>query len=336
MSGSSPPGSRAPSLGRDRFMRSYLLTVLAIWIAGGASAAAYAGARQIPFEVAAPAALAMLVELSLYAGLAFRSVRRWAAGRGRWLPAGLVASAALPYLIYALPAGVFDAFALAALAALSSAVALWFRLLPAHPLADFAFLAAMAAPVLGKVFERLYPAPVESLDVSILGQLMWIRLGVFAAVELRRFEGLGFGFLPERREWRIGLKQYAYSMPLTAALAFGLGFARFDPGADLCWRAPLTFLGALWVVALSEELFFRGVLQPMLARWWGATAGLLAASLAFGAVHLPFRQFPNWEFAALAAVAGLFYGRAYLEGGGIRAAMVTHALVVTTWRTLFR
>jgi membrane protease YdiL (CAAX protease family) len=38
----------------------------------------------------------------------------------------------------------------------------------------------------------------------------------------------------------------------------------------------------------------------------------------------------------VATVAGFFYGRAYSLSGGIRAAMVTHALVNTTTRMLFR
>jgi membrane protease YdiL (CAAX protease family) len=53
----------------------------------------------------------------------------------------------------------------------------------------------------------------------------------------------------------------------------------------------------------------------------------------FGLVHLWFREFPNWQFAVIAGVAGVFYGLAYVASGGIRAAMVTHALVVATWRT---
>ena len=56
-----------------------------------------------------------------------------------------------------------------------------------------------------------------------------------------------------------------------------------------------------------------------------------------GAVHLPFGgQFPNWKFAALAAVAHLGYGIAFQKGKGVRAAMVTHALVVTVWRVFLR
>jgi membrane protease YdiL (CAAX protease family) len=98
--------------------------------------------------------------------------------------------------------------------------------------------------------------------------------------------------------------------------------------------AVATFAGVLWVLAVAEEFFFRGLLQQMLTSVLGSrTAGLVLASLIFGAVHLPYRAFPNWHFAVLAACAGLFYGRAYQQAGSIRAAMVTHALVVTVWKT---
>jgi membrane protease YdiL (CAAX protease family) len=56
----------------------------------------------------------------------------------------------------------------------------------------------------------------------------------------------------------------------------------------------------------------------------------------FGLAHLGFRQFPNWRFAVVAGVAGVFYGLAYRRGGGIRSAMVAHAFTVTAWKTLFR
>ena len=99
---------------------------------------------------------------------------------------------------------------------------------------------------------------------------------------------------------------------------------------------PLTFFGTLWVLALGEELFFRGLLQQWMCGWlkndW---AGLFATALVFGSVHLWYGVFPNWRFAVLAAVAGVFYGLAFRQGKGIRASMVTHALTVTTWRTFF-
>jgi hypothetical protein len=52
--------------------------------------------------------------------------------------------------------------------------------------------------------------------------------------------------------------------------------------------------------------------------------GLIAASVAFGVVHLWFRAFPNWRFALLAAVAECFTGWLFV-GASIRASMVTHA-----------
>jgi len=96
------------------------------------------------------------------------------------------------------------------------------------------------------------------------------------------------------------------------------------------------FLGMLWVVALGEEFFFRGLLQQWIAQWTSRPAlALVVASILFGAAHLGFRGFPNWRFALAAAVAGWFYGRAYQQAGSIRASMVTHALVVTVWRAWF-
>jgi hypothetical protein len=37
----------------------------------------------------------------------------------------------------------------------------------------------------------------------------------------------------------------------------------------------------------------------------------------------------------MAATAGIFYGLAFRQARSIRASMVTHALVVTSWRIFF-
>jgi hypothetical protein len=58
-------------------------------------------------------------------------------------------------------------------------------------------------------------------------------------------------------------------------------------------------------------------------------------SLLFGLAHLWFRSFPNWRWVPVAAVLGWFCGRARNQAGSIRAGMVTHVLVVTTWRAFF-
>ena len=316
-------------------MRSFGITLAVLWVSGAIGAFLYSQQQDIPAGIAVPAAAALLVELSLFFGLAFPAVRSWGVGLGSKLPVLMVASALPPYALYCL-AGRFDWRQLAILGFLAAAISWWYVLLPRHAAVDLAFLVLVAGVYLLKPFKAIYPPPIEDLRVDVLGQLLWIRLGVAAILLIRRAEGTGFGFVPERREWWIGVKQYLYFMPIGVALMYGLDFAHFEPASGWWWKWPATFIGFLWVVALAEELLFRGLLQQWLTGWFGATAGLLSTALLFGSVHLPYRQFPNWEFAALSAVAGWFYGRAFNEAHGIRAAMVTHALTVATWRTLFR
>jgi membrane protease YdiL (CAAX protease family) len=63
--------------------------------------------------------------------------------------------------------------------------------------------------------------------------------------------------------------------------------------------------------------------------------GLLAAAALFGLVHLPFQKFPNRRLGIVAGVLGIFCGLSLLRARSVRASMVTHALVATTWRMFF-
>lgn len=317
-------------------MQAYGIALVILWIAGCIAGYFYSQRFALPFETAAPLVAAFLVEISLYAALAFAELRRRLEQLGSKLPALLLASVLAPYLIAALGIGAFRWYSPLALLALASLAVFWFRIVPHRPAFDVLYLGLMAAVTLAGIFGRIYPSPSSEVPMAVLGQLMWIRLGVTSVLFFRRMDGIGFGFWPNSREWRIGLLHYIGFLPLGILLIYFFQFARFSPAPGWAWKAPLTFLGILWVVALSEEFFFRGVLQRSLTQWLGKNGALAVTSLAFGAVHLPFREFPNWEFAALAAVAGWFYGKAFLQGNGIRAAMVTHALVATTWRTLMR
>jgi membrane protease YdiL (CAAX protease family) len=61
---------------------------------------------------------------------------------------------------------------------------------------------------------------------------------------------------------------------------------------------------------------------------------MVLAAVLFGTCHLayPAGKFPNWRFAILAGVLGLFYGASYRQAGSMRASMVTHALAAGVWR----
>jgi uncharacterized protein len=323
-------------------LRGFWFTILIVWAAVVAGGLAYARYLDVPSRIAAPIIAAFLWEASFYLVPGFAGVR--AAMEKRWPPRllalGMIVSAAVPYCTYTLPAGLFDLRGLLLLLSLSAAASFCYLCLPRNGCAGSIFLAFMAGVVLSGCFTSIYPVPAPGVHLEILGQMMWIRTGVLATLWFRREEGIGFGFLPTGAEWKIGLRNYLYFLPVGLPLALAIGFVRFRPLPLAWWTAAGvalgTFLGMLWVVALGEEFFFRGLLQQWLSRGLGSrAAGLILASVAFGLVHLPFRSFPNWKFALVAAVAGLFYGRAYSQAGGIRAAMITHALVNTTTRVFF-
>lgn len=306
------------------------------------SGLAYAYFLSIPATLALPLAVAFAVEAVFYVATVWERPRRLLERRFGTLAlaALMAASGILPYAICAASAGVFRFGGLAEVAALAAVVSFWFVVFPKKPAFSLAFVALVAAGLLAEVFQPLYGQPAPRLKLGILGEMMWTRLAMAAVLSVARFEIKGFGFLPSRKEWSAGFVNFLLFLPAGAVLGWLLNFARFDPKPYEWWQtlglAVATFLGILWVVALREEFFFRGLLQEWVSAWTKSDAVALAAvSVLFGLVHLPFREFPNWQFAIVAAVAGAFYGRAYIKTRSVRAAMVTHALTVTTWRVLF-
>ena len=303
------------------------------WIVLGAAGVLFARGKDIPNWAALPVLAAFLVEYPFYLVTGFEALRERLAGR--YLPVFLVASAIFPYSVACWGAGTFTLTTFVRMLALALVLSLWYAVLPARPPADVAYLGLIAAVLLGKYFDKVYEAPYPGLEIAILGHLALIQITVMVLLLDRRVPDTGFGFIPTAREWRIGFVHYLVFLAVGFPLGLWTHVMRIGPMQPL-WKIAATFAGILWVVALSEEFFFRGVLQHWLEEWFGhRQVALVATSVVFGAVHLPFRGFPNWRFALLAAVAGYFYGRARNAGGGIRAAMVTHALVVTTWRAFF-
>jgi membrane protease YdiL (CAAX protease family) len=323
-------------------MRQFLTTLGVVWMAASIAAYLYSQQQNIASGVALAVVPAFLVELAFYLVPGFPEVRA-AFDRlgGKPLRASLLAaSAVIPYLIQSPFVGTFRLSLFLALLAVCAVAAFWYVWIRPSMPADLLFLGLMAAVYLSKLFDHVYGQPAPHVALSILGKLMWIRLGLMAVLSLRSLEEARFSFLPLASEWRIGVQWYACFLPVAAAISYLLHFASFRPQPLEWWKfVPLligTFLAFLWVVALAEEFFFRAFLQRILARGLRSdTLGLILASVLFGAAHLYFRSFPNWKFAILGGVSGVFYGLAFLKARSVRASMVTHALVVTTWRMFF-
>lgn len=96
--------------------------------------------------------------------------------------------------------------------------------------------------------------------------------------------------------------------PDPAATLFGIGLS-----------ASLTIFQCL-----SEEVYFRGWLQPSLCASWGPWLGLAATSLIFGGLHLIAAAHSPLAFANL-VLGGLMFGLLALRSGSLVAAVAAHA-----------
>lgn len=312
-----------------------------VWAACAIAAGFYAVQQHIPLSTAFAALPAFLLEATFFYALARDPVR---ARLEKFAPASigiaLTLAAVAPYTAAYLVLGGFEWRALWWVAALAGTASFWFVVLPATPAVDLFFLIFIAVVWLSRILHPFYPN-VARIPFEALLQLMWFRTGLFAMVSIRRVQNVGFGFWPRKSEWKIGAIWFVIFLPLAFALARAIRFIG-TPRVPAGWeRASLvtlgTFFGALWVLSLGEEFFFRGLLQQWMTRWLRSDwLGIIGASLVFGAAHLWFRAFPNWRIAVLATLLGLCCGVAFRQARSIRASMVTHALAVTIWRVFLR
>ncbi len=327
-----------------RTIRPFFIAVICAWIAS--SLAGWVYFHQHPgFHWLWTAVLpAFILETLFYLGSVFENTRVAfrqivAAPRAR---AGLLwISALLPYLVFSLVGGTFAPRAFYLLAVLTAILAFWHVVLPRRVVYDAGFLIVAAAPFVARVFPRIYRSPDPGLKgLDILGHLMWIRLGLMALLVLRDWNPGPVSLWPKRREWGIGLLWFAIGIVPICAVALAGHDVVFAIRTGPWWRvaglAAGTFLGALWVIALGEELFFRGVVErAMLNQRWSPIVAVVVSSILYASTHLWYRGFPDWRRFATACALGLFCGLAYWRSGGIRGSMVTHACTIVTWKMLF-
>jgi membrane protease YdiL (CAAX protease family) len=91
----------------------------------------------------------------------------------------------------------------------------------------------------------------------------------------------------------------------------------------------LVGIAATTVGPLSEELAFRGFLQPLLTRTFGALVGIFASALPFGLLHGAQYGW-SWRHILLVTIAGSAFGWMRYRTGSTAAAAVMHAAYNTT------
>jgi membrane protease YdiL (CAAX protease family) len=288
--------------------------------------------------------IAALLTLVPYLAVAF--FPDFAAERVRALPtwARFVCPAALsvPYLLVACGAGLFrwGWFALYALLPVAIALLLgqaarvdtddngngrgnW---------RDFLVLVGLGLAVDLRWFECAWSA-----HLAVFNKILLLDAGIYGFVLIRQLGGTGFDLRLRLKDLGIGLREAAFYTPIALALGLSLGFLHLHgvwPGlARMAGAWVFTFL----FIAVPEELFFRGWLQNLLEKRLGRYRALFLTACLFGLAHFNKQAaYFNWRYVLLAALAGIFYGRAWRAQRRVGASAVTHATVDAIWSLWLR
>ena len=77
------------------------------------------------------------------------------------------------------------------------------------------------------------------------------------------------------------------------------------------WEKQLFSFALFFLVAVSEEIFFRGILFRIINRRWNLWAALVISALIFGGLHIFNDNATLWSSIAIAIEAGSLLGAAY-------------------------
>jgi membrane protease YdiL (CAAX protease family) len=197
---------------------------------------------------------------------------------------------------------------------------------------DFLVLAVLGLAVDLRWFEPAWPP-----HLAVFNKMLLLNAGIYGFLAIRRLEGVGFDLRLRLSDLRIGGRELVIYAPLAVVLGLWLGFLHFHAYVPAVSHVVLGWVFTFFFIAVPEELFFRGWMQNLLERRIGRRWALLTTAVLFGLSHFNKRAVHfNWRYVVLAAVAGIFYGRAWRQERRVGASAITHASVDTLWSLWLR
>ena len=246
-----------------------------------------------------------------------------------------------PYVLVSADRGVFSARWLALYAMLPVAMAAVMALAATvrkdrKCWLEFLILAVLGLSVDLRWFERAWPA-----HLSVFNKVLLLDAGIYAFIAIRQLEGVGFDLRLRLRDILIGLREFLFFFPFALGLGLELSFLHLHrmafPGGAVLLKFSGAWIFTFFFIAVPEELFFRGWVQNLLECRIGRSGALFTTAVLFGLSHFNKRTaFFNWRYVLLAAIAGIFYGRAWRSDRRVGASSVTHATVDSLWSLWLR
>jgi uncharacterized protein len=252
-----------------------------------------------------------------------------------WLRVAAPALLVAPYLLYALPMREFQ-WRFAVAFSVAPVVLGWvLELAPKVQQMlwqDAVVLLALALTLELRLLSGAWPHP----GLGSLPKLYLCDVALYFFLVVRRVEGSGYSFTPSASAFAIGAREWLYFSPFAFGMGFALHFISFHPRVHPVAHIAAEVLVTFLLTAVPEELFFRGLLQNLLEPHLGRLRALGVASVLFGLSHFHKGAVFNWRYVLMAAVAGVFYGRAWRTRRQLLASSITHTMVDVVWSLWFR
>jgi len=310
------------------------------------------------------ASFALMLAPFWFFGFGFAEVVRHRLGR----VARIVAATffVVPYLVFALPLHILNWRIAAGLMVIPVVIAALLESVPTERWAfgwqDAVALGLIAAPILFNWFRSGWPIgglggfpKLLFTDVALYGFLVCRGLpsGALATIgepsspailrrasepghDSRWSSRVGYSFVPRWRDLGIGMREWVFFAPFGIGLGLGLHFIHFIARLPSPATAGGAWLVTFFLVAVPEELFFRGLLLNLLIPRLGRRGALILSAILFGLSHFNKGARFNWRYVLLASIAGVLYGRAWLDRRRIFTSAITHTAVDVTWSLWFR
>ena len=202
---------------------------------------------------------------------------------------------------------------------------------------DYLAMLAIFLPLKMRLLNALWPFGGPTI-AYVATMLLAISVALATFLFVRQFDGVGYNIVWGRDAAFAVLFHFILLAAIVIPLGTALHFIRFDP-TQAHWRSLLADVISIFLLtAWPEEFLFRGLLQNSLSRTFSSeTGGWFTASAIFGLAHITNNGvFPNWRYAILATIAGVFYGRTWRKTNSIFASAIVHGLVDTIWHLAFR
>jgi membrane protease YdiL (CAAX protease family) len=304
----------------------FVALLAAFWLIAG-----YFGVAEKLGASIGPAFVSFALLLAPYWAMGF-GVEHWLRRHTRWPVMGLLI---VPYLVFSIPRGEFRwdmclgmlglVLAVGALLATTSS--------DRGDWHDWLALALLGISVDLHFFDSAWPVG----GLTGLAKLVFVDAGLYGYLVVRPIGGIGFDWRARWRDLGIGLREFLWFTPIAIALGLATAFLHVHstPGRPEQFFAGWLF--TIFFIAMPEELFFRGLLLNLVERRLGTRRALAITSFLFGLVHFNKRAaYFNWRYVILAAIAGVFYGRAWLDRRRLLTSSITHATVDTVWSIWLR